>query len=187
MSSVEIYVSVDVETSGPIPGEFSLLSIGACLVAAPDQSFTALVQPLNDNVVPEAMAATGLNLGDLKAGGLIPTEALARFETWVLAVAGSGRPVFVGFNAAFDWSFVNWYFWRFLGRNPFGVAALDIKSYYMAVAGVPWDKTRSSQMPADLRRLLEVGPQHDALTDARNQAKLFAALRDARIPTDKLE
>ncbi|MFL1482375.1 3'-5' exonuclease, partial [Pseudomonas grimontii] len=25
----ELYVSVDVETSGPIPGEYSLLSIGA--------------------------------------------------------------------------------------------------------------------------------------------------------------
>lgn len=28
----ECFISVDVETSGPIPGEFSLLSIGACVV-----------------------------------------------------------------------------------------------------------------------------------------------------------
>ena len=29
-SKREIFISVDVETAGPIPGEFSLLSIGAC-------------------------------------------------------------------------------------------------------------------------------------------------------------
>ena len=34
----ELYVSVDVETSGPIPGEYSLLSIGACLVAKHETS-----------------------------------------------------------------------------------------------------------------------------------------------------
>ena len=39
--------------------------------------------------------------------------------------------MFVGFNASFDWSFVNWYFHKFVGTNPFGVAALDIKAYYM--------------------------------------------------------
>lgn len=26
----EVFVSVDIETAGPIPGEYSLLSIGAC-------------------------------------------------------------------------------------------------------------------------------------------------------------
>jgi hypothetical protein len=34
----EIFVSVDVEASGPIPGEYSLLSIGACHVDKPDQN-----------------------------------------------------------------------------------------------------------------------------------------------------
>ena len=27
------YISVDIETSGPIPGDYSLLSLGACVVA----------------------------------------------------------------------------------------------------------------------------------------------------------
>ncbi|WP_268747167.1 hypothetical protein [Sphingobium sp. Ant17] len=35
----EIFVSVDVETAGPIPGEYSLLSIGACSVFAPEEAF----------------------------------------------------------------------------------------------------------------------------------------------------
>jgi hypothetical protein len=52
-----------------------------------------------------------------------------------------GRPVFVGFNAAFDWSFVNYYFQRYLGENPFGFAALDIKSLYMGATGCAWEET----------------------------------------------
>ena len=35
----EFYLSVDVEASGPIPGEFGLLSVGACVIGHPDQSF----------------------------------------------------------------------------------------------------------------------------------------------------
>jgi ribonuclease T len=32
MNEREIYFSVDIEASGPIPGEYSMLSLGACLV-----------------------------------------------------------------------------------------------------------------------------------------------------------
>jgi hypothetical protein len=35
----EEFVSVDVETTGPIPGEYSLVSIGACLVGNPARTF----------------------------------------------------------------------------------------------------------------------------------------------------
>ena len=35
----EIFVSVDVETAGPIPGEYSLLSIGACDVDNEGRTF----------------------------------------------------------------------------------------------------------------------------------------------------
>jgi len=61
--SREIYISVDVEASGPIPGEYSLLSIGACLVGQPDQSFYVELKPLNDNFFEKAMDVTGLSLG----------------------------------------------------------------------------------------------------------------------------
>jgi len=44
--------------------------------------------------------------------------------------AGPCKPVFVGFNACYDWQFVNWYLEHFTGGNPFGFAGLDIKSFY---------------------------------------------------------
>ena len=68
--------------------------------------------------------------------GLLPQEAMHRFETWLAGCRSADhKPVFVGLNAPFDWSFVNYYFLRFIGRNPFGFTALDIKAYGMGATG----------------------------------------------------
>ena len=78
----------------------------------------------------------------------------------------------------FDWSFVNYYFHRFLGRNPFGFAALDIKAYYMGATGCDWGDTRSSRMAAMLKPRRTSG--HQALQDALYQAELFRLVRKMR-------
>jgi ribonuclease T len=86
--------------------------------------------------------------------------------------------VFVGFNAAFDWSFVNYYFYQFFGQNPFGFAALDIKSLYMGAADCNWSDTRSSRMTEALAPR-QIG-DHNALHDAIFQAELFRLTRKMR-------
>ncbi|MER8349344.1 3'-5' exonuclease, partial [Acinetobacter baumannii] len=60
---------------------------------------------------------------------------MSRFRAWIDQIAGDDTPVFVGFNAPFDWSFVNYYFHRYTGENPFGFTALDIKALWMGVSG----------------------------------------------------
>ena len=143
----EIYISVDVETAGPIPGEYSLLSIGACDVDDDFKSFSIEFKPINTNADPKALEVTGLSLEDLAKRGEAPAAAMAAFAAWANALAGDDRAlVFVGFNAPFDWSFVNYYFHRFTGGNPFGFAALDIKALYMGATGSTWADTRSSQI-----------------------------------------
>lgn len=183
MSAREVLISVDVETSGPIPGEFSMLSIGACAVDAPDNQFECILKPVNTNADPGALAISGLSMEALERTGLSPSDALERFDTWIAELTGSsGQPVMVGFNAPFDWSFVNYYFHRFLGRNPFGFTALDIKAYYMGVACTSWHDTRSSVMRRKLGASLE--GDHHALQDALAQAELFRlarALRNSRL------
>lgn len=175
----EIFVSVDVETSGPIPGEFSMLSIGACAVDAPDQTFECTLKPISDRADPEALKFSGLSLETLARTGLPPAVAMEQFEGWAATLAEEGGDlVFVGFNAPFDWSFVNYYFHRFLGRNPFGFTAIDVKAYYMGAAGTTWRDTRSSAMSERLRPRL-VG-DHDALHDAQFQAELFRLARSLR-------
>lgn len=174
----ECFISVDVETAGPIPVEFSLLTIGACVVDDDSKAFTCKIKPITRNADPKALSVSGLSLDDLERNGLEPVEAMRLFHAWVQAVVAGAAPVFVGLNAAFDWSFVNYYFHHYLKDNPFGFAPLDIKSLYMGATGCLWDGTRSSRMLAVLKP--EHRGDHDALNDARAQAELFRLVRSLR-------
>lgn len=175
-SKSEVFLSVDVETSGPIPGEYSMLTLGACNVDDLSQVFFCELKPLSDKVDPKAMEVTGLSMEKLATEGVAPKVAMKLFQDWVSQVTGdSGTPVFVGLNAPFDWSFVNYYFHRYLQANPFGFAALDIKALYMGATGCSWSNTRSSQIAARLQPKL-VG-DHQALHDALYQAELFNLVR----------
>ena len=168
----EVFVSVDVETSGPIPGEYSLLSIGACAAFEPNNGFTCKVKPITDKFDPQALEVTGLSMKDLTNCGLEPDKAMIAFSDWLSGLAGpEDTIVFVGFNAPFDWSFINYYFHRFVGDNPFGFTALDIKALYMGATGCSWRDTRSSKIAARLKPNLS--GTHDALQDARYQAEIF--------------
>lgn len=172
----ERFISVDVETSGPIPGEFSLLTIGACDAEHEELTFSCSLQPLNQNVDPKAMEVTGLSLAELAKNGTPPMQAMARFEEWLTSILKDGEsPVFVGFNAPFDWSFVNYYFHRFRGSNPFGFSALDIKAYYMGATGCNWADTRSSRISEHLHPTRQ--GNHQALDDAQYQAEIFRLVR----------
>lgn len=150
-----------------------MLSIGACLVDQPERSFYVELVPTTRTAVPEALAVSGLSLDELARTGIDPETALRQFEEWLGEL--SGPPVFTAFNAAFDWMFIDDYFSRFLGRNPFGHAALDIKAYYMGLADSTWAETSMrflSPLYLGGRHL-----EHNALSDARDQAELFRALR----------
>ncbi|MCX5581210.1 3'-5' exonuclease [Kaistia terrae] len=168
----EVFISVDVETAGPIPGEYSLLSIGACSAFDPDNGFTVEVKPINDKFDPKALEVTGLSMEELRGRGLEPEAAMKTFSSWLATLAGPDDAlVFVGFNAPFDWSFVNYYFHRFSGANPFGFTALDIKALYMGAMRCSWRDTRSSRIAEHLKPALS--GTHDALCDARYQAEIF--------------
>lgn len=175
----ETFVSVDVETSGPTPAQYSLLSIGACLVDDPARTFYVELRPIGLAATDEAMQIHGLDLERLQSEGVEPAEAMERFEVWLRAELPAGAlPVFVGFNAAFDWMFVADYFQRFLGRNPFGHTALDIKSYALGIHGGDWSDTTR-------RALARRYPDHQHLThhavqDAIDQAALFRKLRSTQ-------
>lgn len=174
-SPPELFISVDIEAAGPHPGRYSMLSIGACLVDDPDEGFYVELQPSSDDVLPEALAVSGLSMDELRRNGRPPAEAMADFGAWVERVTPADHePVFVGLNAAFDWMFVNEYFHRHLGRNPFGHSALDIQAYAMGRDGGAFDDTSLAQLVDRYGGTATLS--HHALDDARVQADLFARL-----------
>lgn len=172
----ETLISIDVETAGPNPSSFSMLSIGACLVDDPSRGFYVELQPVNDSITPEALSISGLTLEHLRENGVEPFAAMLQFESWINSVVlAESSAVFVGFNAAFDWMFVCDYFERLLGRNPFGHAALDIKSFFMGMTGGTWAETSMKFLSPRYLGGRELS--HNALGDAQDQAALFSALR----------
>lgn len=171
----EAYICVDVETAGPSPCRYALLSIGACLIDDPRQTFYAELAPGTMEADPAALAVSGLSLEHLAAYGLPPGEAIARFAAWVEEVTPPGlRPVLVAFNAPFDWMFVAEYFHRYGVVNPFGHAALDLKAMYMGATGEPWERTGFAAVAE--RFGMHPRLPHHALEDALVQAEMFRRL-----------
>jgi hypothetical protein len=181
-----LYVSVDVEADGPIPGPYSLLSLGAAVAGRQDadgftaadparQTFYRELRPISDEFVPEALAVSGLDRERLAGEGLQPALAMAQFSRWVREVSGDAQPVMCGYPASYDWMFLYWYLIRFTGESPFGHSGcLDMKTLYAAKAGLPLRAVAKRTMPADL--LPDRPHTHHALDDAVEQAELFANL-----------
>ena len=172
MDDLDNFISVDIEAAGPIPGQYALLSIGACTLTQPRRTFYAELIPDKDQADPGAMEVHGLDLSRLAQEGLPPEEGLRKFADWLAEVVPPGQsPLMVGFNAPFDWMFINDYFYRYLGTNPLGHSAVDIKAVYMGASGKSWAETSGRylhQRYPDSSQLT-----HNALDDAISQAVIF--------------
>jgi hypothetical protein len=179
----EIYFSADIETDGPVPGKFSMLTVGLAAVATFDgetiqrldaRAYAAYweLAPISDEFDPEALAVNGLDRRRLVTSGQTPQEAMRSAARWVEAVSASRRPVLVAYPVAFDWMFLHWYFITFLGESPFGHGScVDIRSLYMGTAAVPFQQTSKRNMPDAVQP--RAAHTHHALDDAIEQGQLF--------------
>lgn len=184
---------VDIECSGPVPALYDCLSIGVVVVRHGAQgpelgaSTYLEIRPGAPRVDPGAMKVNKLDLNRLAREGLALPEALGRLSAFVEQHTEPGsKPVFVGHNAPFDWSFVS-YAYQADGApiglaNPFGYKALDTKALAMGVLGVHWFDT-SKEI---LEERLGLPPQdpsrvHRADYDAAYQAEILVALLN-RLP-----
>ena len=169
------FISVDIEASGPVPGEFSMLSLGACVVGKTEEQFYVELKPITRRQDADAVRVSGLDHDDLERRGTDPVQAMLAFESWIRhATPGGYRPVFVAYPATFDWMFVAYYFHRFLGRNPFGVSGLDLTSIYAGISTAshaPWTVDALEQRLAD-----DLPLTHNALEDAMAQSRVFEQL-----------
>ncbi len=178
------YFCVDIECAGPVPADFDMVSIGAVAVTQVDagfmrsEPFYVEIQPQAPKVDARALAISGLTLDHLAAHGVPLSEALRALSDWVFAhIAPGTKPVFVGHNAPFDWSFINWSYHHVGQENPFGYKALDTKALAMGILGLHWFDSNKE----NLEQLLDLPPQdsarvHRADYDAWYQAEILVAL-----------
>lgn len=183
-----LYISVDVEADGPIPGPYSMISFGAAVAGRQDAdgyvpadpeacTFYRELRPISDAFVPEALAVSGLDRERLLREGGEPGEVMAGFAAWVREAAreAGAQPVMCGYPASYDWTFLYWYLIRFTGASPFGHSGcLDMKTLYATKARLPLRAVAKGTMPPAL--LPSRRHTHHALDDAIEQAELFSNL-----------
>jgi hypothetical protein len=183
LAKPEIYISTDIEADGPIPGPHSMLSFASAAYTAQKEllsTFSSNLQTLPDasphpdtqawwDKNPEAWAACRLNCQQ-------PKQAMLAYVNWIDQLPG--KPVFVGYPAAYDFMFVYWYLITFTGSSPFSHSALDIKSYAMALLGKGYRESSKRNMP---KHWFDDMPHtHVALDDAIEQGALFCNILAAR-------
>lgn len=193
MSSAYSIFSGDVEASGPLPNFFSMLSIGLVVGSGKRRErFYRELKPLHACHNSESMeyvklseevTARAAELGGGPAAvmqaltelGTDPAVAMRECALWIRKHACGRKPLFTGSAASWDWQFIQYYFHRFLGFNPFGFAALDIKAYYMGMTGCAWEETSKQRLPDAFRSPLP--HTHKSDEDAAEQHEIFLALR----------
>jgi DNA polymerase III epsilon subunit-like protein len=179
----EIYVATDIEADGPIPGPYSMLSLGMAVVGHPELSHYVELKPISDAFVPEALAVSGLDRERLMRDAPTPEAAMQGVAEWLESLASLGEPIFVAAPAVFDGMFVHWYFVKFAGRNPFAVngAGIDLRSYWMGSRCTTWQATGRSAITEQLG-IVPPPHTHNALDDARELAAIFEAMLRDRGP-----
>lgn len=195
MPAHDLYISIDIEADGPIPGPtgwgYSMLSLGACVAGSMNDAeftrvdpssdaFYAELRPISDDVVPQALAvcepALSMTRAELREKGTEPWVAMREFVSWVQSMEAKygGRAVAIGWPSS--WDFGTWVFWyliRFVGESPFSHGQhRDIRDVLAAKQGLPVRGMSKRTIPRKL--LPKRRHTHNARDDAIEQAELFA-------------
>jgi len=154
---------VDVETDGPCPGLYSMIAFGAVIVEPGEaRSFGAKLRPLEDaRWVNEALAVSGVT-HEQTLDYPAPLHGMIAFAAWVERTNVGKRAMFISDNNGFDWQFVNYYFHRFIEKNPFGHSSTNLGSLYK---GLVKDGTKN------FKHLRKTKHTHDPVNDARGNVE----------------
>ncbi|WP_345559788.1 hypothetical protein [Nonomuraea rosea] len=87
----ELYVAVDVEADGPIPGPYSMISLGMAVAGRPDLTFYSELRPISDEFMPAALAVSGLDRGRLCREAPAPEQAMGAAARWINGLRAIGR------------------------------------------------------------------------------------------------
>lgn len=98
-------------------------------------------------------------------------DAAERFEAWVHDLGG--EPVFVAHPAGFDWAWVDDLFWRHRSANPFGYRPLCLRALAWATGPCQeWGRDRTDDSDFHTKATVP----HHALHDAEAQGTTLVAV-----------
>jgi hypothetical protein len=188
-NGVDAYFSADVETDGPIPGPFSMLSFALVYAGRFDGSsfdrpetldctFYRELRPISETFQLEALKVNGLDRDRLVREGPSPHSVMSEAADWINSIAGNAQPVLVAYPVSFDWAWLYWYFVSFSAHgSPFGYSrCYDVKTAFAVKARRAISESGRARIFESLRA--SHAHTHNALDDAREQAEIFGNLFD---------
>lgn len=159
---------VDIESDGPIPGDFSMISFGAVLVDDNlDKTFYGKLKPISEKWIPEALAVSGHSREETMDFDE-PKLVMEKFSDWIKQNS-KGQAVFISDNNGFDWMFICWYFHHFLDKNPFGHSSQNLGSLYK---GLIKDTFKN------FKHLRKTKHTHHPVDDAKGNAEALLAMKN---------
>ncbi|MCW1915266.1 3'-5' exoribonuclease [Luteolibacter sp. GHJ8] len=162
------YIMVDIESDGPIPGDYSMICFGAVVVEQGlSRTFYGQLLPISEQWVPGALAVSGFSREETLAFR-DPAEVMQDFATWLAGISKE-RLVFISDNNGFDWQFINWYFHHFTGKNPFGFSSTNLGSLYK---GLVRDTFKN------FKHLRKTKHTHHPVDDAKGNAEALLAMKE---------
>lgn len=161
-------IMVDVESDGPIPGDYSMISFGAVIVEQDlDRTFYGQLKPISEKWIPEALAVSGFNREETLEFD-DPKMVMEKFSKWLNENCKT-RPLFFSDNNGFDWQFINWYFIHFLENNPFGFSSTNLGSLYK---GLVKDTFKN------FKHLRKTRHTHNPVEDAMGNAEALVHMKN---------
>lgn len=164
------YVVVDIESDGPCPPMYSMVSFGAVIVDnSLNKRFKAKTKPISEIWVPESLAISNVSREEHKKYDE-PKEVMLLFYNW-LVEHSKGKPIMISDNIAFDWQWINYYFHKYIGKNPFGYSGRRIGDIYCGIVG---NSNKNEEWKKKYRKTKHT---HDPLDDALGNAEALISFK----------
>lgn len=162
------YIMVDIESDGPIPGDYSMICFGAVKVEEGlEQAFYGELAPISNKFIPEALDVSGFTRDETLQFN-DPAKVMQDFRDWINKVCLKDRPIFISDNNGFDWMFICWYFHHFLGCNPFGFSSQNLGSLY---------KGMEKDTFTNFKHMRVTKHSHNPVDDARGNAEALLRMK----------
>lgn len=162
------YIMVDIESDGPIPGDYSMISFGAVIVDNNlDKTFYGKIRPISEKYITDALKVSGFSREETLLFDE-PEKVMLDFKTWIKANC-KDIPIFISDNNGFDWMFICWYFHHFIGENPFGFSSQNLGSLYK---GLVKDTFKT------FKHLRKTEHTHNPVDDAKGNAEALITLKN---------
>lgn len=176
-----LYLSLDIETDGPVPGLYSMRQIGIALFSTQGQvmwKYEANLSPLPEASIdlktwewwnePEQKDAFDYMMKNPRD----PEQVIKELSAYLIELKRLHKIFVVCWPACFDWSFINYYMIKFTGENPLGRTSMCGRSY-------AWAMAKTAHPNVDMSTLLDTWEDkrfkhtHKALDDALEQGARF--------------